>query len=447
MNHWRETIVVAAPIALALLSEIGMGLISTAMLGQAGDRALAAGGFGTNVFITILLVLQGLLSGVGVLAANRLGAGVAAEVPQLYWSGVALAALLAIPMFALLSQDATIWVAVGQPADLARDVAAYLHILRWGVPAGVVGIGMMRQFLPAIGRQLLLVWVMPAGLVLHAGLNLALVPRYGLAGSAWAIVITLSATAFTLLALLHAGSPRLVRWRRPQAAALRPLLAIGLPVSVTVAVEAGLFLATGILAGVLGPTALAAHTIALSVVSVSFMVPLAVSQAANVRVAAFQGARDMAASRQAGFAAILLSLAFMATSACVLSLMPHTIVALYLPPSPATAATAALAANLLRIAGFFQLADGTQVTAAGALRGLQDVRVPMLMASFGYWGIGFWAGWALAFPAHLGVVGLWWGLCAGLAVVAASLLWRFARRSALQDSFTRTPDLTGAGAS
>ena len=136
MNHWRETIVVAAPIALALLSEIGMGLISTAMLGQAGDLALAAGGFGTNVFITILLVLQGLLSGVGVLAANRLGASVAAEVPQLYWSGVALAALLAIPMFALLSQDATIWVAVGQPADLARDVAAYLHILRWGCRPG-----------------------------------------------------------------------------------------------------------------------------------------------------------------------------------------------------------------------------------------------------------------------------------------------------------------------
>ncbi len=432
----KRTVAISAPIALALLCEVGMGLISTLTLGGVGDRALAAGALGANVFITLLLILQGVLSGVGVLAANRIGAGQMRDVPGLYWSGVLLAALLAVPMFASLSLPPSAWRAMGQPPALAADLSFYLHILRWGVPAGIVGIGMMRQVLPAIGLQNVLSWVLPAGVVLHLALNTVFVRGAfgihgaGLGGSALCIVVTLSATACTLLAILHRKrNASLVRLTRPDIHILRRLLAIGLPVGGTVTVEVSLFLAAAILAGSLGPSVLAAHMIALSVASVTFMVPLAISQTANVRVASAMGAGDRPGARRAGLAAIATGLAFMSAAALVLVSFPHLIAGLYLPTTAANAATAALAARLLQIAGVFQLADGTQVTASGALRGLQDVRVPMLMATAGYWGIGLFAGWFLAFRADLGAVGLWWGLCAGLLTVAVLLGWRFLQLS------------------
>lgn len=436
-SHIRETVRITVPIALALLSEIGMGLITTVMLGGIDDRALAAGAFATNLFITALLILQGALSGVGVLAADRLGAGRPHEVAGLYWSGVLLAVCLAVPLFAALSLCGPVLRACGQAPSLVVDVTLYLHTLRWAVPGGVVGIGMMRQVLPALGLQRVLLWVMPFGVVLHAALNQVFIhgglgmPAMGLTGSALATVVSLSAVAIAMLCFLH--GPRFgghVRRTRPSAAHLRRLAAIGFPVTGMVTVEAGLFLATCILAGALGPEVLAAHMIALSVVSVSFMVPLAISQTANVRVATARGGGHLAAARRAGVCAIGLAILFMAASACLLGVGAPGIVGLYLGPATAgNAASFALAVRLLRVAAVFQIADGTQVAAAGALRGLQDVRVPMLLAASGYWIIGFTAGWLLAFQEGLGAIGLWWGLCAGLAVVAAALVMRFLGQS------------------
>lgn len=436
-SHLRETLWISAPIAAALLSEIGMGLITTLMLGGIGDRALAAGGLATNVFFTVLLVLQGMLSGVGVLTADRIGAGQPGEVPALYWSGVVLAACLALPMFLALSLCGPALRLAGQPPVLVADVIRYLHVLRWAVPAGVVGIGMMRQLLPALALQRVLLWVMPCGVVFHAACNRVLIHGFlwispmGLEGSALATVVTLTGLAAATLIFLHGrrfGAH--VAPAPPSTAHVKRLLALGLPASGIVLVEGGLFLATGILAGTLGPAVLAGHMVALSTCSVSFMVPLAISQAANVRVASARGAGNHAAARRAGLCAILVAASFMAGSALLLGCAPRSIARLYLgPATAANAATAAIAVRLLRVAGIFQIFDGTQVAACGALRGLQDVRVPMVLAALGYWGIGFAAGWYLAFRANLGALGLWWGLCSGLAVVAIALTIRFSQRS------------------
>ncbi len=436
-SHVRATVWISAPIAAALLSEIGMGLITTLMLGGISDRALAAGAFATNVFITALLILQGALSGVSVLAADRLGAGRPGEVPAIYWSGVALAIGLAVPLFAALSLCGPVLRALGQPAPLVADVMVYLRVLRWAVPAGVVGIGMMRHVLPALGLQRLLLWVMPCGVLLHAALNSLFirgglgVPALGFEGSALASVASLSTVAVCMLAVLH--GPRFgvhVSPARPRGKHVWRLVALGLPSSGIVAVESLLFLATGVLAGALGPTVLAAHMIALSVASVAFMVPLAISQTANVRVATAMGAGQRAAARRAGFSAIAVAVVFMACSALLLTLAPRAIAGLYLGPvTAANAATAVLTVRLLHVAGLFQIADGTQVVACGALRGVQDVRVPAVLASLGYWAVGFPAGWFLARQAGLGAVGLWWGLFAGLASVAVALTARFAQRS------------------
>jgi MATE family multidrug resistance protein len=417
---------------------MAMGLISTLMLGGLGAQALAAGGLATNLFFTFLIILQGALSGAGVLAATEIGAQRAPLVPAIYWSGMAIAAGLALPLFVLLSMPGPLLQAMGQNDALVSDVGRYLHVLRWGVPGGLVGVGMMRQFLPAIGLQRLLLWVMPAGIAVHAALNQMLIhgiggfAGFGFEGSAAAIVVTLSGLAAGMLGFLHGHRTfrHFVAPAWPRLALIRAMLVIGLPVGATFAVEVGLFLAIGILAGALGPEVLAAHTIALSVSSVTFMVPLSIGQAANVRVANAMGAGNHAAARRAGFSAIGLSMAFMVAAALMLRLTPGVFVAAYLgKKTAANAATAALASRLLRVAGMFQVADGTQVAAAGALRGLQDTRVPLILASIGYWGVGFWAGRYFAFNGGLGAVGLWWGLCVGLAAVAVCLTARFALRS------------------
>jgi MATE family multidrug resistance protein len=367
-----------------------------------------------------------------------MGGGRVAEVPAIYWTGMAIAVVLAAPLFVVMSVPDGLLRAMGQPSEVAANMGIYLRVLRWGVPGGLVGVGMMRQLLPAVGLQRVLVWVMPGGVALHAAMNQVLIngalglPGFGLEGSAAAIVVTLSALAAGMLGFLHGrrSFARLVAPAWPRLALLRPMLSIGLPVGATSAVEVGLFFATGVMAGTMGPVVLAAHMIALSVSSLTFMVPLSISQAANVRVASAMGAGNRAAARRAGFSAIGLAMAFMALAATAFRLVPGPIVAAYLGPRQVgNAATAALAARLLRVAGVFQIADGTQVVATGALRGLQDTRVPMVLATLGYWGVGFWAGRYLAFDAGMGAVGLWWGLCAGLAAVAVCLTVRFAAKS------------------
>jgi len=430
LSHLLETVRITAPIAVAQLGQMAMGLTDSIMLGGIGDTALAAGGLGASLFFTCLFTLQGVLSGTAVLAARARGAGHAEMVPAVYWSGLALAAALSVPMWLLMSNLGPLLVAVGEPARLQHDVTAYMNVLRWGAPAGVMGIGLVRGFLPSIGAERLMLWIIPGAVLLNLGLNIWFIggglglPAYGMQGSAAATATTLWVTAASLVALLHGGRHRhFVPLGWPRLSLVGELLAIGVPVGGTVVVEATLFLATALMVGVLGAVQLAAHTVAISVASVAFMVPLAISQAANVRVAHAAGAGEAAAARRAGFVAIGLAASFMSCTALLMMTAPHLIVGLYLKPG---SESAPLAARLLRVAAAFQIVDGVQVAASGALRGLKDTRVPMLLATFGYWGIGFWLGRALAFQLGLGVVGLWWGLFAGLASAAVALTARFA---------------------
>jgi MATE family multidrug resistance protein len=255
------------------------------------------------------------------------------------------------------------------------------------------------------------------GIGVNAVLNYGLIhgayglPRLGFLGSAVATTITIWLTAFALIWLLHgrARFRHFVSAARPKLPMMGELIGIGWPVAITYGVESTLFLATGLTVGVLGATALAAHQIALNVASVAFMVPLAIGQAANVRVGYWIGAGDPVAARHAGFVALGLGVAFMSLSGLVLILAPHAIVGLYLHLDDlANAATVSLAASLLGIAAVFQIVDGMQTVGSGALRGLRDTRIPMLAATFGYWGIGFPTGYWLAFHAGLGARGLWW---------------------------------------
>jgi MATE family multidrug resistance protein len=437
-RHAADTARLAAPLAIAQLSQMAMGVTDTILLGSLGPDALAAGGLGANLFFVVVTLLQGVLTSVSVSVSHARGAQAEDRVPHIYWTGFVMSLLLAVPAFALLSFATPVLLAFGEPALLAHNVGEYTAILRWGALGSLIGIGLMRSFLPAIGAAKRLLWVSIVGVFINGFLNYGMIhgayglPHLGFLGSAAATTITVWITALVLMAWLHLR-PRyrhFVTATRPKLPLLGELFGIGWPVAITYGVESTLFLATGLMVGVLGESQLAAHQIALNVASVAFMVPLAIGQAANVRVGFWSGAGQPLAARHAGFVALALGVAFMTLSGLVLILAPHWIVGLYLHlDDPANAATVALASSLLGVAAIFQIVDGMQTVCSGCLRGLKDTRVPMLVAAFGYWGIGFPTGYTLAFHFGLGARGLWWGLAAGLASVALLMTLRFHRLS------------------
>ena len=322
-----------------------------------------------------MTVLQGVLSSVSVSVAHARGAKADERVPHIYWTGFALSVLLAIPAIIALSLSEPILLMFHEPPLLAHHVGEYTGILRFAALGSLIGVGLMRAFLPAIGAARRLLWVSIGGVGVNAVLNYGLIhgafglPRLGFLGSAVATTITIWLTAFALIWLLH-GRQRFrhfVTAARPKLPMMGELIGIGWPVAITYGVESTLFLATGLTIGVLGATSLAAHQIALNVASVAFMVPLAIGQAANVRVGYWVGAGAPVAARHAGFVALGLGVAFMTLSGIVLIVAPHAIVGLYLNlDDPANAATVSLAASLLGIAAVFQIVDGAQTVGSGA---------------------------------------------------------------------------------
>ena len=448
MHHAIQTLRLAGPLAVAQLAQMAMGVTDTVLLGSLGGDALAAGGLGASLFITVCVVLQGVLTALAVLVSQARGAGRDADVPGLYWTGLLLAVLLLVPAFALLSAAEPLLLAVGEPPALAHDVGRFMDVLRWAMPGALLGMGFMRAFLPAVGQGGMILWVSLTTAAFNGALCYGLVhgawglPALGLCGPALATVVSFTMEGCALLVLLHGrlALRRFVAWRRPRVAVLGALLWLGVPVGATFAVETGLFLAIAMLIGWLGPVPLAAQQVALNIVSVSFMVPLAIAQAANVRVGRRVGAGDGPGARRAGLVAIGLGAMFEGVAALLLLATPHAVISLYLDPAlPGNAETFAITATLVKVAIIFQVADGVQSVAGGALRGLGDTRAPFLLATAGYWGIGFPAAWFLTMRAGWGAVGAWWGLAASLMVVAVLLTCRFLRRTRFTPGYVHQP--------
>lgn len=448
LRHMIETMQLAGPLAIAQLAQMAIGVTDTVLLSSLGGDALAAGGLGASLLITVCVVLQGVLAALAVLVSQARGAGREDDVPRLYWTGMLLSVLLLVPAFVLLSAAEPLLLAVGEPPALAHDVGRFMAVLRWALPGALLSMGLMRAFLPAIGQGRMILWISLATALCNGVLCYGLVhgawglPALGLRGPALATVLSFTAEAGALVALLHSRPTlrRFVAWRRPHRAMLGAMLQLGIPIGATFAVEAGLFLAVAMLIGWLGPVPLAAQQVALNIVSISFMVPLAIAQAANVRVGRRIGAGDASGARRAGLVAIGLGATFEGMAALLLLAAPHVVIGLYLDPAlPGNAETAAILATLIEVAVVFQVADGVQSVASGALRGLGDTRVPFLLATAGYWGVGFPAAWYLTMRAGWGAAGAWWGLAASLMVVAVLLTHRFLRRTRLTPEYAPRP--------
>ena len=357
------------------------------------------------------------------------------QIGPLFRQALWLALGLGVLLFGLMSLLPYTLAPMGIAADIVPGATAFTHAIRWGIPAFTLYLCMrylsdglhwsMPTMVIGFGGLLLLA---PLGFVLTNGLFG--LPEMGAAGLGYA-----SAAMFWMQALAFA----LYLWRSrrfadlqvfahldaPRWAVLRDLLRNGLPIGVTITMEGSLFIVTALLIGRLGELPVAAHQIAINVASLCFMIPFGVAEATTVRVGHALGRGDRAGIRRAAFAGMALVLATQALSALVLLLGNHFIVGLY----TRDAAVATLAASLLLYAALFQFPDGIQVLSAGALRGLEDTRMPMLLAALAYWGIGMPVGAGLGLALGWGPRGMWLGLTAGLSVAALLLARRFLRSS------------------
>jgi len=442
---WRaeiaETVKLAWPMALTQLGQIAMMTTDLALIGRLGTEAVAAVGLAHLILFLGFVLGMGPVSAVAPLASQAFGARQPRMVRRTLRVGLWAAVLLGIPVNVVQLWGEDILMAAGQSSESSALAARYLTSLAWSMIPAWCFIA-LRNFMGALDRPQPALWITLAAIPLNALLAYALIngalglPRLDLLGAGLATTIVNVSMCAAAIWICYARRPFkkyhvLGRFWRLDWVLLRELFVIGVPISIAMMLEWGLFSSAALLVGWLGTTALAAHQIALQVATVLFMIPFGVSLAATVRVGHAVGRRDPAATRRAGFAAIGLGAVLMVAATLAVIALRNVIPFMFLgSDSPTNHATAELAATLLLIGATFFVTDGVQGIAAGALRGLNDTRVPMLFSAVSFWLIGFSAAYVLAFPLGRGPIGIWIGFAVSVATYAALLIWRFQRLTA-----------------
>ncbi len=425
----------AVPIAIAFLAQMAMVFIDNVMVGYLGSASLAAGGLGANLLFTPILLGMGVLGGIGAVAAQAHGAGDLAKVSASARQGLRLALALTLPCVGVLVGLIVLLPWLGYDPSTVRMAQG---LLLWGLPGVPAALAFMalRYFVIALSRPrvVTVVTILSIGatalfnyLFVYGGLG---APKLGVAGVglSGSIVSWLQFLAVAAYVALDTsfGRYRVFSELAHADAILWEIVHVGWPIAGAYMFENGLFLLTTLLIGFFGAPALAAHTIVIGLCSFTFMVPYAIGQASTVRVGHAVGACEPIAARWSGYVALHLGVIWMSITATLFLVLPHRLIGLYIDiTDPLNGSTLGIALALLPIAALFQIFDGTQAVASGALRGLKDTRIPMFICFLGYWVIGISAGCALGFGLGYGAVGLWYGLALGLAATAIPLTLRF----------------------
>lgn len=439
----RQLLRLSVPMAATQLAQMVILATDTVMLGRFSKEALAAAAIGNTVFYFLWLFGTGPVSAVSPMIAHVVGRHarsakprerreVRAVVRMGFWSVVLMTPFLVTPLF--FARD--ILLALHQEPKLAADAGIFTAALAFGLPCSLA-FQVLRNFSTSLNRPQPPMVVMGLAILFNALGDYTLIfghfgfPRLGLMGSGLA---SSCSNLFTLVAMtaIVFGIPGLRsyhllhRFGRAHWRSLTELFHLGLPIGVTMLFEMALFNAATLAMGTFGIAPLAAHQIAITIPSITFMVPLGIGLAGTVRVGLAAGAGDHYAARRAGFTAIGLGAAFMLCAAMVLLLFPRAIATLWLPDIPANRDVLALAVTFLHVAAAFQLVDGLQVTASMSLRGLKDARGPMWVAGASYWLAGAPMCVLLGFRFGMRGLGIWLGLAFGLLVAAILLTTRFA---------------------
>jgi MATE family multidrug resistance protein len=447
--EFRLLVRLGGPIAIVQFGMTMLNVVDVAMLGRHDEQSLPAMALGTALTWGTLVFCMGVITAIDPLLAQAVGARDAAAIPRLLGRGALLAMLLSLPA-ALLLWPAEFWLRLfGQPEALLGEAAAYARLQAFGL-LPFLWYSVLRSLLSAHARLLPQVLTIVVGNLLNLLLDWVLIHgQFGLPamGATGASIATVLCRWWMLLALLWFGRqdilPQLrLLWTPAVRAAVRAwlplwrLLRLGTPIGLQFLLEMGVFATTALLIGRFDAAAaatgagagqgpgLAGHQISLQLASLSFMVPLGLGMAASVRTGWAVGSGDQAALRRSVAAALGLATVVMTGFMMLFLFLPTQLAGLLTQHDPVLA----MATTLIPIAGVFQIGDGVQVVAIGCLRGLGDVRSPVVANLFGFWLLGLPLGCWLCFGLDLGPAGLWWGLVGGLFAVALSLLYVLHRR-------------------
>lgn len=445
--HFRETAVLAVPVAIGQLGHVMLGVTDSVMVGRLGEVPLAAASLGHGIFVLMLVFAVGVCSAITPLTAIADGGNDREQAAVTFRQGLllntAIGSLLVLVTW--LIADALAW--MNQPPDVVALAKPYLRIMGFSfIPMTVFFT--FRGFIEGLSFTKPAMVAILLGNVVNVFGNWVLIfgnlgmPALGLRGAGYS---SLAVEIFAALALamyvLRARSFRryhpLLHFRGINRPVMARLLRLGLPSGMQYVFEAGSFSFSAIMIGWLGATALAAHQIALNLASVSFMVTLGISHAATIRVGNAIGRGSARDVRTAGFSAVFMGMSMMSLAAVSFVLLRNVLPTLYIDD----AAVQAIASQLLILAALFQLSDGAQVVGHGILRGMTDVTVPMLIALGAYWCLGVPASYLLAFEAGLGPQGVWMGFVIGLTAAALSFVLRFhllSRRAVMTQDAGRT---------
>jgi multidrug resistance protein, MATE family len=428
----REFIKLAVPLAGAQLAQSATGFVDTLMMGWLGPTILAGGGLAASLLMMVLIISSGLVLGITPLLAAAQGAGDRALSKSLTHQGWWLAGLVSIGGTLL------VWflpdLMVGQRPEVVAEARIYLQIMAGGFLPGLT-FAMLKNVVTIVSAPQVVTIAIIAGTITNCIGNYTLgfghfgFPALGLAGLAIASIASQWLMLIILIVHLmwHLPGKGFVTWRMPlNLPVLLRIVQMGWPLAVGFALEIGLFTTVTYLIGSFGAAALAANQIVFQTTVITFMVPFGISMATTVRVGQYLGQKDWLGVRRSSKISLCLSISYMSITTAIMLLFPRSIAGLYLNLADLkNQETIDLAIQLLRVAGVMQIGDGIQTTVVGALRGLQDMRMPMLLGFVAFWCAGLGLAYLLGFYWQWGAVGLWMGQCLGVQVAALTYCLRY----------------------
>jgi len=425
------TLRLGGPLVAAQLAQTSMAFVDSIMAGRLSAKDLAAVAVGANIFWPVSFLWFGVLIAMSPTAAHLYGAGQRQRIGHSVRQGLWLTAVMGAGGFVSLRYSQYLLYWAGIPSELIPTTTGFLQAIAWGLP-GLCAFTTLRSYSEGTSMTRPVMYTSITALVGNIIGDYVLMygkfglPRLGAVGCgvASALMMWLDAGMMLVcvLTMKHYQPDRVFsRFERPHWHEIRSLLKLGVPMSLGWFMEASLFGAVALLVGRMGTTAVAGHQIAVNVASMTFMVPLGLSMAITARVGQAIGSKDIRKARAAGFTGISLAAAFMAVCGMCIFTIPYVISGIYTRDVPVRT----MGATLLMMAALFQISDGLQVSAAGALRGLKDTEVPMVITVIAYWLIGMPLGYTLGIVLGGGARAVWVGLICGLTSAAVLLNYRF----------------------
>ena len=436
--HARAALVLGLPLIGGHLGQVAIGVTDTMMLGWYGVSELAALTAAGSWFFVLFLMGSGFAWAVMPMVAAFHAEGDEARVRRATRMGLWLSLGFAVLAMPLMLWSEPVLLALGQTPTVAALGSKYLMIAGWGIfPALIVMT--IKSYLAALERTQIVFWITAIAALVNGIANYALIfghfgaPEMGIAGAAIASVVTqvvmlVGVVAYAVWVLPeHSLFQRL--WRADWEM-FGQVFRLGWPIGLTSLSEVGLFAASAFMMGWLGEVPQAAHGIALQLASITFMVHLGLSNVATIRAGNALGRHDLPHMLRGAWTVTGLSVAMALLTMVVFVAVPEPLVSLFIGRDVAARdEILAIGVVLLALAALFQLVDGAQVIALGLLRGVQDTRVPMVLAGVSYWLIGMPVSYVLGFVLGWGGVGVWLGLVFGLACAGVALMVRFWRVS------------------